>query len=125
MPATGVPEVDALAVVVGFALADDDELPEGDDEEDVDVGLDGGELGFVDGGSTVLVTGGGISPPVGEPQQRGFGSKLIEGSIASELGGRARLSFAPDGLRCEIVIPREAAVLDFDRRPADEGDWTI
>ena len=48
-------------------------------------------------------------PAVTVPDQRGFGSKLIEGSIAAELGGTARLTFAPDGLRCEIVIPMQAA----------------
>jgi two-component sensor histidine kinase len=57
-------------------------------------------------------------PLVTDPQQRGFGSKLIEGSIAAELGGTARLAFAPVGLRCEIVIPLEKASADF--RPAGE-----
>jgi two-component sensor histidine kinase len=57
-------------------------------------------------------------PLVTDPQQRGFGSKLIEGSIAAELGGTARLAFEPVGLRCEIVIPLEKASADF--RPAGE-----
>lgn len=47
-------------------------------------------------------------PPVVEPKQRGFGSKLIEGSIAAELDGTAKMIFAPEGLRCEIVLPLEA-----------------
>lgn len=50
-------------------------------------------------------------PTVVEPQQRGFGSKLIEGSIAAELGGRARLTYAPEGLRCEMLIPLEAVTV--------------
>lgn len=50
-------------------------------------------------------------PTVVEPQQRGFGSKLIEGSIAAELGGRARLTYAPEGLRCEMMIPLEAVTV--------------
>lgn len=62
-------------------------------------------------------------PPVAEPQQRGFGSKLIEGSIAAELGGRARLAFAPEGLRCEMVIPWAAATI-HSRNTAGE-DWSI
>lgn len=49
-------------------------------------------------------------PLVEPPSQRGFGTKLIEGSIASELGGSAQLAFAPEGLTCEIVIPLEMAV---------------
>ena len=62
-------------------------------------------------------------PTVAEPQQRGFGSKLIEGSIAAELGGSARLAFEPTGLRCEIVIPLEAATVDIDHGPT--ADWSI
>jgi len=58
-------------------------------------------------------------PPASDPQQRGFGSKLIEGSIAAELGGTARLAFEPGGLHCEIVIPLEKASANF--RPAGEN----
>lgn len=61
-------------------------------------------------------------PPVSEPQQRGFGTKLIEASIAAELDGRARLSFAPEGLCCEIVIPREAGIVDGGHL---HEEWTI
>jgi PAS domain S-box-containing protein len=52
-------------------------------------------------------------PQVSDPEQRGFGSKLIEGSIAAELGGTARLAFMPEGLRCEIVIPLDKASAVF------------
>jgi len=58
-------------------------------------------------------------PAVSEPRQRGFGSKLIEGSIAAELGGRARLAFAPEGLRCEIVIPWAAATIHNRNAPSE------
>jgi PAS domain S-box-containing protein len=44
-------------------------------------------------------------PAVAKPSRRGFGSTLIEGSIASELGGNATLDYAPEGLRCTIEIP--------------------
>ena len=44
-------------------------------------------------------------------KRRGFGSRLIEGSIAAELGGSARLAFERAGVRCEIVIPLEAAII--------------
>ena len=53
-------------------------------------------------------------PVVTVPDQRGFGSKLIEGSIAAELGGSAQLTFAPEGVRCEIVIPMQAAAAGMD-----------
>jgi two-component sensor histidine kinase len=52
-------------------------------------------------------------PPVVEPEHRGFGSKLIEGSISAELGGEAKLTFAPEGLRCELAIPMESIAADF------------
>lgn len=51
-------------------------------------------------------------PAVVEPRRRGFGSKLIEGSIVAELGGSARLAFESTGLRCEIAIPLAAATED-------------
>jgi PAS domain S-box-containing protein len=61
-------------------------------------------------------------PAVAEPQQRGFGSKLIEGSVAAELGGIARLLFAPEGLRCEMEIPLAAAMGETDRRAGAAQD---
>lgn len=44
-------------------------------------------------------------PPVVPPAQRGFGSRLIERGLAADLGGRAELLFAPDGLCCMIEAP--------------------
>ena len=41
-------------------------------------------------------------PPVKAPERRGFGSRLIERSLANDLGGEARLEFAPTGLVCTI-----------------------
>jgi PAS domain S-box-containing protein len=64
-------------------------------------------------------------PAVNEPQQRGFGSKLIEGSIAAELRGRAALQFAPEGLSCEFFVPLETAALETDDRPGAGADWSI
>ncbi len=46
-------------------------------------------------------------PPVLPPLRRGFGSRLLERGLASELGGRTRLTFAPAGVACEIVAPLE------------------
>ncbi len=65
-------------------------------------------------------------PAVAEPQQRGFGSKLIEGSVAAELGGSTRLLFAPEGLCCEMLIPLEAAAAgESERRRSAAQDWVI
>jgi two-component sensor histidine kinase len=51
-------------------------------------------------------------PPVREPSRRGFGSRLIEQSMAA-LGGSARIDYAADGLRCEIRMPLESTPLDL------------
>lgn len=76
------------------------------------------------GGKRVLRIGwteeGG--PAVSTPARRGFGTRLIEGSVAAELGGRARMTYAPEGLRCEIVVPLDAVIADPDR-PAP--DWAV
>jgi two-component sensor histidine kinase len=44
-------------------------------------------------------------PEVAPPQQRGFGTRFIEGAVAGELGGRIVLDFAPAGVRCRIEAP--------------------
>ena len=54
-------------------------------------------------------------PAVAEPTRRGFGSKLIEGSVAAEHGGDVRLVYDPSGLRCEILMPLEAVTADGEQ----------
>jgi PAS domain S-box-containing protein len=44
-------------------------------------------------------------PPVVKPRRQGFGTKLLERGIQSELGGNALLEFTAAGLRCAIDIP--------------------
>lgn len=46
-------------------------------------------------------------PPVEEPRQPGFGSRLIRQSIAYELKGEARLTFDTAGVHCTMTIPLE------------------
>jgi len=43
-------------------------------------------------------------PPVSEPQNKGFGGRLLDVALAPQ-GGRAERRFEPDGLVCELVIP--------------------
>jgi PAS domain S-box-containing protein len=50
-------------------------------------------------------------PPVSPPTRRGFGSRLIERSLKDQLGGQARLDFAPGGLACIIRLPLRAEAL--------------
>ncbi|WP_244913944.1 sensor histidine kinase, partial [Methylobacterium frigidaeris] len=44
-------------------------------------------------------------PPVVPPTRTGFGSRLIERSLARELDGTVSLSFPPEGVVCTIVAP--------------------
>jgi two-component sensor histidine kinase len=44
-------------------------------------------------------------PRVTPPATRGFGTRLIEFAAARDLGGRGELTFAPEGLGGEIVVP--------------------
>jgi PAS domain S-box-containing protein len=53
-------------------------------------------------------------PPVSPPSRRGFGSELIEGAIAYELKGTAKLEFEPEGVVCDIHIPYLSEVESHD-----------
>lgn len=53
-------------------------------------------------------------PPVASPARRGFGSRLLERSLALDLEGRVRLEFPPEGVRCIID-----AVFPGADRPAE------
>ena len=44
-------------------------------------------------------------PLVRPPAHRGFGSRLIERSIAQDIEGSATLEFRPSGLRCIVDAP--------------------
>ncbi|HEV7275761.1 MAG TPA: PAS domain S-box protein [Devosiaceae bacterium] len=44
-------------------------------------------------------------PPVAQPTNIGFGTRLIERSLSLELGGEVSLEFRPEGLVCVIVAP--------------------
>ncbi len=57
--------------------------------------------------SIAWVEGGG--PLVEEPTRRGFGSRFIARSIATDLQGKADLRFLPCGLNCALSFPLAAA----------------
>ena len=44
-------------------------------------------------------------PPVEAPSRRGFGSRMIERSLASELGGLVSIEFPREGLLCRVRAP--------------------
>lgn len=50
-------------------------------------------------------------PPVTEPERSGFGSRLLQRSLAHELDGEVAFSFAPEGVQCTIRFA-------LDSRPA-------
>jgi two-component sensor histidine kinase len=50
-------------------------------------------------------TGG---PPVSAPVRKGFGSRMIEMSLAAQIDGTAAIDYAPAGLICTIEAPLAA-----------------
>jgi len=57
------------------------------------------------GALTWRETGG---PPVGPPARRGFGTRLLSGGLAPDLGGRPELIFAPEGVEARLAFRLEA-----------------
>jgi two-component sensor histidine kinase len=50
-----------------------------------------------------------------KPERQGFGTRFVEGSVKSELQGRAVLDYDPSGLVCTMDIPLE------ETEPVAEG----
>jgi two-component sensor histidine kinase len=44
-------------------------------------------------------------PRVAPPKRRGFGTRLIERSLAQDLNGKAQITFAPAGISCTVDAP--------------------
>jgi PAS domain S-box-containing protein len=44
-------------------------------------------------------------PPVSPPSRRGFGTRLIERSLATDVGGDVRLTYEPAGVVCVMNVP--------------------
>jgi two-component sensor histidine kinase len=44
-------------------------------------------------------------PVVRIPTRKGFGSRLIERSLAQDLGGQVHINFAPTGVICTVNAP--------------------
>ena len=53
-------------------------------------------------------------PPVREPPVRGFGSRLIEKALATELRGKVQLSFPAAGVECEITATLTEAMVQTE-----------
>ena len=65
------------------------------------------------GGTRLLWTESG-GPPVTYPEERGFGTVLIQQAVPHEIGGRASLAFNPEGVVAEFFIPDQAFDLGND-----------
>lgn len=44
-------------------------------------------------------------PPVCAPSRKGFGFRLINEAVPRQLSGNVALTYAPEGLRCRILLP--------------------
>jgi two-component sensor histidine kinase len=44
-------------------------------------------------------------PPVSPPDRRGFGTRMIERTLAAEFGGKVELEFRREGVRCRVIAP--------------------
>jgi len=51
-------------------------------------------------------------PPVQPPAQRGFGTRLIERSLAQDLDGNVRIDFAREGIICIVDAPLPGATAE-------------
>lgn len=65
-------------------------------------------------GGIDLVWEEGGGPLVSPPSRQGFGTLLVERSLAYELGGDAKLDFRPGGLVCRVSIPPDQLVHDAE-----------
>lgn len=51
-------------------------------------------------------------PSVRPPTHKGFGTRLLNGGLASDLGGRPELLFSPEGVEARLVLRLEGAYVD-------------
>lgn len=51
-------------------------------------------------------------PPVSPPSAKGFGTRLIERSLAGFVGSRTEIAYPPEGLRCAVEAPLAAVIAD-------------
>lgn len=61
-------------------------------------------------------------PPVPAERRRGFGTELIEKIVAHELRNPVDLRFAPDGVRCKLIVPVRLPAAFQIRAPRDIQD---
>ena len=62
-------------------------------------------------------TGGPVI--AGPPERRGFGSRVVEGTIRDQLGGAVRRDWTPSGLDCALDVPLSRLASDLDQGASD------
>ncbi|HEX2527225.1 MAG TPA: CheR family methyltransferase [Geminicoccus sp.] len=63
----------------------------------------------------------GVQLDAAGPQRRGFGTELIERTLAYELGGETGLQFGSNGLRCTIRLPATEQIIVLSKAPSGTG----
>jgi two-component sensor histidine kinase len=60
-------------------------------------------------------------PPVENPKRTGFGTRMLQMAVRGVPGGEVKADYAPDGLRCQVVLPCAADEPRLDTLAADGG----
>lgn len=58
-------------------------------------------------------------PPAEIPKRQGFGQALLRSTLVSSLGGKFEPSYEPEGLVCEIWLPRDRIATEAARHATD------
>ena len=59
----------------------------------------------ISGGNLELTWKERGGPRVEPPSRRGFGTRMIERTLAADFGGKVDLRFDPEGVSCRLIAP--------------------
>ncbi|SDC71000.1 PAS domain S-box protein [Belnapia rosea] len=65
------------------------------------------------------------SPVGAPPERRGFGSRVMEGTIRDQLGGMIRRDWTPTGLHCVMEVPLSRLASDLDEGASDRPLFSL
>jgi PAS domain S-box-containing protein len=54
----------------------------------------------------------GVEMPATKPERKDYGSELIERALPYQLNAKTTLEFAPDGVRCAIIVPVQSGQME-------------
>ncbi|MDJ0386766.1 HWE histidine kinase domain-containing protein [Roseomonas sp. E05] len=58
---------------------------------------------------------------VQKPRRRGFGLRMVDATVRSQLGGSISLEWRPEGLHCDMIIAADRVAPRTAARPAEEA----